>query len=440
MIDSIWTRTARLPRFKRLEGDLKTDVLVIGGGITGLLCAWMLKRAGADCAVVEAGRICGGTTGGTTGKITAQHGLIYRRLLREFGPEAARLYRQAQEAALERYRALCRETGCDFEERDSFVYSLTNHQALEEELEALSRIGAPAVLIREPPLPFPVAGAVQFPRQAQFHPLKFLAALAKDLPVYEYTRVLAWQPGSVRTERGTIRAEKMIAATHFPFVSNHGAYFLKLYQSRSYVVALENAPDVGGMYVGAEKTGTGGRGPEVLSQSQNRLPLGGPGLHVSGRDALRWPVRRKYAGAVRRLRVQQVGHDRGHGGGGAADRPGTGPGEPLRWALRPGTDRPAASAGGEPVGIGSKSADPHRAPVSPYGLRFEVQPSGTFLGLPLSRLPIHGGRKSAGRPGKWRQAHVNPRRAARWAALRGSLYLRETIQSQTTGTKHSQHS
>ena len=91
MIDSIWTRTARLPRFKRLEGDLKTDVLVIGGGITGLLCAWMLKRAGADCALVEAGRICGGTTGGTTGKITAQHGLIYRRLLREFGPEAARL-------------------------------------------------------------------------------------------------------------------------------------------------------------------------------------------------------------------------------------------------------------------------------------------------------------------------------------------------------------
>ena len=76
MIDSIWTRTARLPRFKGLEGDLKTDVLVIGGGITGLLCAWMLKRAGADCAVVEAGRICGGTTGGTTGKITAQHGLI----------------------------------------------------------------------------------------------------------------------------------------------------------------------------------------------------------------------------------------------------------------------------------------------------------------------------------------------------------------------------
>ncbi len=93
--------------------------------------------------------------------------------------------------------------------------------------------------------------------------------------------MLAWQPGSVRTERGTIRAEKMIAATHFPFVSNHGAYFLKLYQSRSYVVALENAPDVGGMYVGAEKTGLSLRSAEGL------LLLGG-GSHRTGKKGGGW--------------------------------------------------------------------------------------------------------------------------------------------------------
>lgn len=282
MIDSIWTRTARLPRFKGLEGDLKTDVLVIGGGITGLLCTWMLKQAGVDCALVEAERICGGTTGGTTGKITAQHALVYRKLIREFGPEAAGLYRQAQEASLERYRALCREIDCDFEERDSFVYSLSNDRELEEELEALSQTGAPAVLVRDLPLlPFPVAGAVQFSRQAQFHPLKFLAALSKGLPVYEYTRVLEWQPGRVRTDRGTIRAEKMIAASHFPFITNHGAYFLKLYQSRSYVLALENAPDVGGMYLDAEKTGLSLRNAEGL------LLLGGGG-HRTGKKGGGW--------------------------------------------------------------------------------------------------------------------------------------------------------
>ena len=282
MIDSIWTRTARLPRFKGLEGDLKTDVLVIGGGITGLLCTWMLKQAGVDCALVEAERICGGTTGGTTGKITAQHGLVYRKLIREFGTEAAGLYRQAQEAALERYRALCREIDCDFEERDSFVYSLSDRRKLEEELEALSQIGAPAVSVRElPALPFPVAGAVQYPRQAQFHLLKFLAALSKGLPVYEYTQVLEWKPGSVRTDSGTIRAEKMIAATHFPFITNHGAYFLKLYQSRSYVIALENAADVGGMYLDEEKTGLS------LRNGAGFLLLGGGG-HRTGKKGGGW--------------------------------------------------------------------------------------------------------------------------------------------------------
>ena len=94
-MDSIWTQTASMPRFAPLEGSRKTDVLVIGGGITGILCAWMLRQAGADCLLLEAKRLCGGTTGGTTGKITSQHGLQYHRLIREFGVDAARLYSRA---------------------------------------------------------------------------------------------------------------------------------------------------------------------------------------------------------------------------------------------------------------------------------------------------------------------------------------------------------
>lgn len=94
-MDSIWTRTADMPRFAPLDGDLKTDALVVGGGMAGLLCAYWLKRAGADCALVEADRLCGGVTGNTTAKLTFQHGLIYSRLLREFGPEKARLYLEA---------------------------------------------------------------------------------------------------------------------------------------------------------------------------------------------------------------------------------------------------------------------------------------------------------------------------------------------------------
>ena len=106
---SIWTSTARLPRFAPLRRDLKTDVLVVGGGIAGLLCAYLLKAAGADCALVEADRICGGTTMNTTAKVTAQHGLIYSRLIRERGLEAAKQYLEANLSALAHWRALCRD-------------------------------------------------------------------------------------------------------------------------------------------------------------------------------------------------------------------------------------------------------------------------------------------------------------------------------------------
>ena len=62
-MDSIWKRTAETPRFAPLDGDLKTDVLIVGGGLAGLLCAYWLNRAGVDCALVEADRLCGGVTG-----------------------------------------------------------------------------------------------------------------------------------------------------------------------------------------------------------------------------------------------------------------------------------------------------------------------------------------------------------------------------------------
>ena len=103
-MSSVWTQTANRPKFPPLEGDLNTDVLIIGGGIAGLLCAHRLRRAGVDCVLLEARELCGGTTGNTTAKITIQHGLIYDRLLRTFGVEKARLYLKANLAALEEYR------------------------------------------------------------------------------------------------------------------------------------------------------------------------------------------------------------------------------------------------------------------------------------------------------------------------------------------------
>nr|WP_325294144.1 FAD-dependent oxidoreductase [uncultured Oscillibacter sp.] len=280
-MDSIWKQTAELPRFAPLEGDLKTDVLVIGGGMAGLLCAYWLDRAGVDYALVEAGRLCGGVTGNTTAKLTFQHGLIYARLLREFGLGRARLYLEANRAALGQYRELCREAGCDFQERDAYVYALTDRRKLDRELEALERLGFPAEFSRTPALPMPTAGAVKFTKQAQFHPLKFAAAIAKGLRIFEGTKVLELAPGRAVTNRGTVTAENIVAATHFPLLNKRGAYFLKLYQARSYVLALENAPEVGGMYVDEGEKGLSFR------DYKGFLLLGGGG-HRTGKKGGGW--------------------------------------------------------------------------------------------------------------------------------------------------------
>ena len=278
---SLWRKNAQLPAFAPLETDLRTDVLVIGGGMAGILCAHMLREAGVDCALVEARNICGGVTQNTTAKLTVQHGLIYHKLIRSLGREQAQMYLRANQRALEAYRGLCAGIDCDFEARDNYVYSMSDAALLDRELTALQSLGVPARLVKSLPLPLQSAGAVCVPDQAQFHPLKFVASLADGLRIHENTRVLELAPGLARTARGSIRAKRIIVATHFPMLNKHGLYFLKLYQHRSYVLALENAPELQGMYVDEAEVGMSFR------NAQNLLLLGG-GDHRTGKRGGGW--------------------------------------------------------------------------------------------------------------------------------------------------------
>ena len=217
-MQSIWTATAELPKFEKFSGTVKTDVLIIGGGIAGILCAHTLANAGVNYILVESGRISSGITKNTTAKITTQHGLVYKKMAEKLGLERTQMYLQANNAALQEYRRLCRHISCGFEEKDSFVYA-AKRQALEEELMALDRLHVPATLVEGLPIPVSCSGAVCFSKQAQFHPLQFLASAANSLNIYENTTIQELKGFTAVTDTGRIRADRIIVATHFPFLN-----------------------------------------------------------------------------------------------------------------------------------------------------------------------------------------------------------------------------
>ena len=287
-MESLWQKNIKMPAFNKLKGDKKADVLIIGGGLAGLLTAYFLKQSGTECILVEKGRICNSTTAGTTAKITFQHGLIYHKLLKRSGIETAQGYLQANKKAFDEYARMCKNINCDYEIKDNFVSSLDDMKALEDELAAVYKIGYPAQFCKTLPLPFQTAGAVKFPDQAQFHPLRFAAAIAENIPVYENTWVRKLQGNKAVTDSGTITANHIIVTTHFPFINTHGSYFLKLYQHRSYVLALEDAQQVEGMYVSDSKTGLSFR------NYKNFLLLGG-GAHRTGKQGGNWEELRRFA-------------------------------------------------------------------------------------------------------------------------------------------------
>lgn len=285
---SIWQQNTELPEFPELKKDIKTDVLIIGGGIAGILTAYFLQQNGINYILAEKEKICSGVTQNTTAKITFQHGLNYQKILKSFNKETAQLYLQANKAAFDKYAQLCKNIECGYEIKDNFVYSVNDRQKLENEISALDEIGYKAKLCNDIPLPFKTAGAVRFSDQAQFNPLRFISAIAKDLNIFENTFIRELNGKTAITNSGKITADKIIITTHFPFINKHGSYFLKLYQHRSYVIALENAQNVNGMYVDENHTGMSFRNYEDF------LLIGGGG-HRTGKQGGGWSELRSFA-------------------------------------------------------------------------------------------------------------------------------------------------
>ncbi|MHC1694185.1 MAG: FAD-dependent oxidoreductase [Eubacteriales bacterium] len=262
---SLWLDTQSCA-YPFMDRDTHADIAVIGGGITGIMAAYMLKQSGLKVVLLEAGKLCGGATGHTTAKLSVQHSIIYTDLIQKHGERKALQYAQANLWAVDFVRSAVRQFGidCDLRDAPSYVYAIdhNNNEILEQEAKSARRLGIEADFQRTFDLPIPVAGALRFGGQADFHPIKLLQALARTVPgggsyIFEDTEAIELERGErciIRTKNGhSLLADKVILATHSPFGFT-GMYFGRMYAMRSYIAALEIKDELPeGMYISYEE-------------------------------------------------------------------------------------------------------------------------------------------------------------------------------------------
>ncbi|MDP4087710.1 MAG: FAD-dependent oxidoreductase [Bacillota bacterium] len=268
--NSYWIDSLKTPDYPQLKEDITVDAAVIGGGIAGITTAYMLQKEGLKVALVEANKVLAGTTGHTTAKVTIQHGLIYNKIKNHYGEEKARMYGEANSAALKFVRDIVKEKNidCDLIDQHSYVLAITDEylQKVENEVKTAQALGLNAKFVEKVDLPFEVKGAVCFENQAMFHPRKYLKALCdlineKEQCIFEDTRALDIEPGAIGDRELVVIAngglkihcDYAVLASHFPFYDGFGMYFARMYPERSYVLGIKTKKEFGeGMYITGE--------------------------------------------------------------------------------------------------------------------------------------------------------------------------------------------
>ena len=148
---SYWQDDCEIPKRDSLNQPLSCEVLIAGGGMSGILTAYFLKREGVQAVVVEADRIGSGTTKGTTAKITSQHGLCYHQITKDFGAEKAAEYASANQNAIVKYEAVAAALGidCGFQRVPAYAYTCSEADLdlLKTEVSAARDAGIPAEFV-----------------------------------------------------------------------------------------------------------------------------------------------------------------------------------------------------------------------------------------------------------------------------------------------------
>lgn len=282
-VKSIWQKDTRIESKEELEGTHHCDVVIIGAGMAGLLCAYQLSNENKKVIVVEANTVGSGQSGKTTAKITFQHGYIYHKLMQTCGKEKAQQYLDANQKAIEQYAHMIEyhKIDCHFKYCSSFLYSMQGLEKLINEQTALDLLGVKSTILNECELPLKIKGCLRLDHQAQFDPMKFMKALVKDarFTIYEHTKIIDVKEHEVISEKGNVIAKDIVFTTHYPIIDFPGLYFMRMHQERSYVLALQNAQQLQNMYYCIDEEGFSFRSIDDL------LLLGG-GNHRCGENSV----------------------------------------------------------------------------------------------------------------------------------------------------------
>lgn len=251
MNKSLWSATSNSSLVKSLEKDIDVDILIIGGGITGVSIGYNLIGSNKKVCLVEANRIGSGVTAKTTGKITYLQG-HYRDIYKKYGTYVTKKYYTSQLEAIKMLKKIVADNkiDCDLEKSKSYLYSKddNNKRLLEEELEALKKIGANNVKrVENLPDGKSFNYIIEGNNTYVFHPLKYLNSLKKILiknkiAVYEKSRVLEIRQKDnyylCKTDKALIKAEKVVVASHYPYFLKPFFMPLKVTLEKSYIGAF----------------------------------------------------------------------------------------------------------------------------------------------------------------------------------------------------------
>ncbi len=295
-VESYWIATTPSTDYPCLQENIKTDILIVGGGITGLTNAYLLQKEGFDVVVIDSYRIAMSTSGHTTAKITSLHDLKYTTLKKQIGSDGAKKYGEINQNAISLIEKIISENkiSCDFSHQSNYVYTQDNMyiEKLENEVATARELGLPAEFTTDLDLPYEVKGSVRFDRQAQFHPRKYLLALADIFVkngghIFENTTAIdIHEDRECRTsirDGFSIISSKVIIASHFPFYDGGGFFSARMFAERSYSLAVKAGVKLsGGMYISYEQPTRSVR-TQPLEDGGQILIIGGE-HHKTGED------------------------------------------------------------------------------------------------------------------------------------------------------------